>query len=44
MWMGGGIGNNTRDELIILWGILSFDYHIDIDALNCFGDSKVIVE
>ena len=44
LWMGRGICSNTRAELKILWGILSFASHIGINPLNIFGNSNVIVE
>ena len=40
VWMGGGIGSNTRAELINLWGILCFASHIGIDALNILETEK----
>ena len=44
LWMGGGHGNNTKAELLGLWGAMFFANKCGIDSLNIYGDSKIIIE
>ena len=44
LWMGSGKGNNTKVELIRLWGVIHFVDSIGIDSIKILGDSKVITE
>lgn len=39
-----GIGSNTREELLALWGLLKFAYLKGIIHLMVVGDSKCIVD
>ena len=42
--LGGGIGTNTKDELLSLWGLLKFAILIKISYICISGGSKVIIE
>jgi len=42
-WMGGGYSINTKVELMGLWILLSMVSMLDLDSLQVFGDSQVII-
>ena len=42
--MSRGIGTNTRGELMALWSLFFFALHKQVNCLQLFGYSKVIVD
>ena len=38
-----GEGNNTRAELLVLWGLLGFSHRKGLHVLHIVGDSKVVI-
>jgi ribonuclease HI len=42
-WMGGGINANTKAEMLGLWALLTMDLKLDLECLQVFGDSQVII-
>ena len=42
--MGGGLGSNTKPELLSLLGLLLFASLIGIIDISIFGDSKMLIE
>lgn len=43
LWLHGGIGTNTKGELLGLWIVLFFAYWVRINLAQIVGDSLVIV-
>ena len=44
LWLRGGYGSNTKEDLLGMWGILFFCNECGIESISFFSDSKVIVE
>ena len=42
--MGGGLGSNTKYELLSLFGLLQLTSIIGISDINIDGDSKFIID
>lgn len=40
----GGLGTNTRTEIIVLWGLLWFAAEKKLDITNIYRDSKAIID
>jgi hypothetical protein len=40
----GGKGNNMKDEILGLWGLLHFAYRLSISKMMVVGDSKVAID
>jgi ribonuclease HI len=40
----GGKGNNMKDEILGLWGLLYFAYRLSISKMMVAGDSKVAID
>ena len=41
---GGGLGTNTKDELLSLFGLLLIDSLIEVSDISIYGDSKIIID
>jgi len=39
-----GKGTNTRGEIMALWVLFHMENSINIDSLQIFGDSKIVVD
>lgn len=44
IWMGCGMGTNTREKLLSLWALLKFAINVGIVSFQVMGDSKVIID
>lgn len=44
LWMGDGMGNNTKVELISLWGLRWFSRKRGILEIHIVWDSKVVID
>lgn len=42
--MTGGMGRNTKAELLALWALLKFSLSKGVTSLKFFGDYKVIID
>ena len=42
--LGGGLGSNTKDELLSLYGIMFIASHLGVLDISIFGDSKIIID
>ena len=44
IYLGGGMGLNTKSKLLILYGLLLIASYIGVTYINIFGDSKIIID
>ena len=42
--LGGSLGSNTKDEHLILYGLLFTSSHLGVSDISIFGDSKIIID
>jgi hypothetical protein len=42
-WMVGGVGTNTKVEMLGLWVLLSLALKLEMDCLQVYGDSQVVI-
>lgn len=44
IFWNGGVGTNTKAEVLALWGLLWFANHLYMDKIWIIGDSKVLID
>ena len=44
LYICGGLGSNTKAEILSLFGLLFIASHFGVSDISIFGDSKIIID